>query len=63
MTEPTKEEIIQAINEWPVDDLAEGYSDATTDRVHNPASVASFFLRNVGKKDKVPLVYTTCNLF
>lgn len=49
----TKEEIIQAINEWPVDEPVPEYADIRTDRVYNPTSVSSFFLRNIGKGGQV----------
>ena len=49
----TDEDIIEAINEWPVTDNYEDLYTSPTSRVHNPASVSSFFLRNVGKVKKV----------
>ncbi|XP_060553413.1 uncharacterized protein LOC132714538, partial [Ruditapes philippinarum] len=52
-TAVTDEEIIEAINEWPVTDNYEDMYTSPTSRVHNPASVSSFFLRNVGKVKKV----------
>jgi hypothetical protein len=52
-TAVTDEEIIEAINEWPVTDNFEDMYTSPTSRVHNPASVSSFFLRNVGKVKKV----------
>ncbi|XP_045214857.2 bifunctional arginine demethylase and lysyl-hydroxylase JMJD6-like [Mercenaria mercenaria] len=49
----TDAEIIEAINEWPVTDGNENMYTSPTSRIHNPASVSSFFLRNVGKVKKV----------
>lgn len=48
-----KEEIIEAISEWPVTDSGQDLYTSSTDKIHNPTSVSSFFLRNVGKAKKV----------
>lgn len=53
----SKEEMREAISEWPVTDTDEDIYTSSMDRIHNPASVSSFFLRNVGKIKKVILIY------
>ncbi|XP_052791172.1 uncharacterized protein LOC128225165 [Mya arenaria] len=48
----TDEDIIEAISEWPITESIP-YTDDRTEHIHNPASLSSFFLRNVGKPRKV----------
>lgn len=48
------EDLIEAISEWPVAESGEDIYVSSTDRIHNPTSVSSFFLRNVGRNKKVP---------
>jgi len=49
----TDEGVWEAISEWPVTGDHAEYLDTRTEHIHNPESISSFFLRNVGRKKGV----------